>query len=93
MSRTPSNIMSSRQRHGIEKRKAARLAPPGPYVSYDALLGIVDRECEKRGRRWYGVDTAMQVVREIQEADPETRALARKMMLDRLDAFPLRVAS
>jgi hypothetical protein len=90
MSRRPSNILSARSAAAMARRKAALSAPPGPFVSYEALLGIVDRECEKLGRRWYGVESAQAVIQEIRDADPETRKLARQMMLDRIDQFPLR---
>jgi hypothetical protein len=90
MARRESNIMSAQAARAQANRLAARNAPHAPWVKYETLLGIVDRECEKLGRRWYGVPSAYAAIKEIEAADPETRKLARRMMLDRLDAFPLR---
>lgn len=90
MARRPSTIQTAAQARAQARRLAAASAPPPPAVSYDALLGIVDRECEKQGRRWYGVESARQAIDEIRAADPPSRKIARQMMLDRIDAFPLR---
>jgi hypothetical protein len=89
--RGPSNIASASQIRARDKRREAQNAPLPPAVSLDALYGIVDRECEKQGRRWYGVPSADAAIQEIRAADPDTRKIARQMMLDRIDAFPLRV--
>lgn len=86
--RGKSTIMSSSEARAQAKRLAAKNAPLPPYVSYDALLGIIDRECDKQGRRWYGVASADRVIEEIRASDPETRKLARQMMLARIEDFP-----
>lgn len=90
--RRPSTIMSAGETRAQARRLAARNAPPAPAVSYEALLGIVDRECEKLGRRWYAVPAAQAVIDEIRAADPDTRKEARALLLAQIDKFPLRVA-
>lgn len=75
----------------MDKRRAVANEPLPTAVSYDALLGILDRECEKQNRNWYGQhETTKAVLAEIQEIDPDTRKEARQLILDRIDQFPLR---
>ena len=66
-----SNIMGARERAAIDARKA-RSTIIAPSVSLDAALGIIQRECDKRDHRWYGVkdangeQVAMQLGRKIE---------------------------
>lgn len=89
MTRRPSNLLSSAQTRA-RARRLSEAAESKPHVSYDALLGIIDRECEKLGRRWYCVPSADEVIQKIRDLDPKTRKEARALVLANLDAFPLR---
>lgn len=90
MTRRPSNIMSSSQARA-QANRLARANEVKPFVSFDAVCNIIERECDKAGRRWYGAMT--EVANEIEAIDPATRKEARLLVLDRLDRFPVREAS
>lgn len=87
MTRRPNNLLTQRE---IRARDARRQPSDAPCVSFNAVCGIIERECDKVGRRWWG--TMTEVAHEINAIDPATRKEARQLVLDRLDRFPLRVA-
>jgi hypothetical protein len=88
MTRRPNNLLTSSQSRALARRKAAA-SQPFQAVSDDAILGIIQREGDKRDLVWWGM--GMDLVREIQALDPASRKEARLLVLDRLDRFPVRV--